>query len=73
MVETYFETQARAPRFSSQREQWAEPQIIAIVELDSQKRRWGLSWFVRRSDNDCGNWSITNPGKGNRRASSRQL
>lgn len=24
--------------FSSQREQWAEPQIIAIVELDSQKR-----------------------------------
>jgi hypothetical protein len=25
--------------FSGQREQWAEPQIIAIVELDTQKMR----------------------------------
>jgi hypothetical protein len=25
--------------FSSQREQWAEPQIVAIVELDTQKMR----------------------------------
>jgi hypothetical protein len=25
--------------FTSQREQWAQPQIIAIVELDMQKMR----------------------------------
>jgi hypothetical protein len=25
--------------FSSQREQWAEPQIVAIVELDTPKKR----------------------------------